>query len=89
MKRFVPKMGLNFNLTAKLMLKFVLNELVLEEHLQTNDKLALLFASQVDASKLTSSKLLSNVEVFQAPALSRLGLDGCRDLASRGRARSD
>lgn len=82
-------MRLNLDLTTKLVLKLVLNELVLEEDLQGDDKLALLFASQVDASELTSSKLLSNIKVLQAPALSRLRLDRRGDLASRGGVRCD
>lgn len=77
-------MGLDLNLTTELMLKLVLDELVLEEDLETDDKFALLFAGQIDATKLTSAKLLADIEILETPALGRLGFDRSRDLASSG-----
>jgi len=66
---WVAKMGLDLDLSAKLVLYLRLLQLGLEENLESNNVLALLLSGQVDIAKLALAKGAPNVEVVELPAL--------------------
>jgi hypothetical protein len=51
----IPQIGLNFNLSAQLVLDASLEQLGLLDHLDSHNKLGLAFSCQVNVSKFSSA----------------------------------
>ena len=88
---WVLQMGLNLNLTPQLVLNTSLGELRLEEHLESDNVMALFLARKVHVTKLATTQGFANVKVSELPLL--CGLAWCRPRltasaagARRGRA---
>ena len=61
----MSQVRLDLDLPSQLVLHVRLLELVLEQHFQRDDVLALLLARQVDVTELTAPERLTDVEIAQ------------------------
>ena len=66
---WVLQMGLNLNLTPQLVLNTSLGELRLEEHLESDNVMALFLARKVHVTKLATTQGFANVKVSELPLL--------------------
>ena len=64
----VAQMRLDLDLAPELVLDVALLQLVLEEHLERHDELAVLLPGKVDVAKLAAPQGAPDIEVAQGPA---------------------
>ena len=64
---FVPKMRLNFNFPAQLVLNLRFLKLGLEEDFQRHDVFTLLFPCEINVSEFPLAKRSSDVEIIEGP----------------------
>ena len=64
---FVPKMRLNFNFPAQLVLNLRFLKLGFEEDFQRHDVFALLFPCEVNVPELPLAQRSSDVEIIEGP----------------------
>ena len=65
--RFLPKMRLNFNLSAQLVLHLRFLKLGFEKDFQRHDVFTLFFPSEINVPELPLSQRSSDVEIIEGP----------------------
>ncbi len=64
----LPQVGLDLDLSSQLMLHIGLQQLLLLDDLQRNNKLTSALASEIDSAEFAAAERLADLEVTKGPA---------------------